>query len=98
MRYLLLVVALIAGCSKTAPEVAKSPEKSLPVFDFQGLHLGDKPPERIKLKGEHREFIEEKYDDSGLFVYYLVQKLRREGLIEVHGKGPTSRWELCKDE
>ena len=32
------------------------------------------------------------------FIANLLQKLRREGLIEVHGKGPTSRWELCKDE
>ena len=32
------------------------------------------------------------------FIANLLQKLRREGLIEVHGKGPTSRWELCKVE
>ena len=32
------------------------------------------------------------------FITNLLQKLRREGLIEVHGKGQASRWELSKDE
>jgi ATP-dependent DNA helicase RecG len=32
------------------------------------------------------------------FITNLLQKLRRDGLIEVHGKGQASRWELSKDE
>lgn len=32
------------------------------------------------------------------FITNLLQKLRRDGLIEVHGKGQSSRWELPKDE
>lgn len=82
MRYLLLVVAFIASCSKAVPEVAKTPEKILPVFDFQGLHLGDPAPERLKsqFKGEHREFVEEKIADTDFFVYYIVIEGRIEGL------------------
>lgn len=32
------------------------------------------------------------------FITNLLQKLRRDGLIEVHGKGQASRWELSNDE
>lgn len=32
------------------------------------------------------------------FITNLLQKLRRDGLIEVHGKGQASRWELSKHE
>jgi ATP-dependent DNA helicase RecG len=32
------------------------------------------------------------------FITNLLQKLRRDGLIEVQGKGQASRWELSKDE
>ena len=31
------------------------------------------------------------------FIANLLQKLRREGRIAVHGKGPSARWELCKN-
>jgi ATP-dependent DNA helicase RecG len=32
------------------------------------------------------------------FITNLLQKLRRDGLVEVHGKGQASRWELSKYE
>ncbi|WP_461506900.1 RNA-binding domain-containing protein [Rhodopirellula baltica] len=32
------------------------------------------------------------------FITNLLQKLRREGEIEVHGKGPAAYWELSKNE
>jgi len=31
------------------------------------------------------------------FIANRLQKLRREGRIAVHGKGPSARWELCKN-
>lgn len=81
MRYLLLVMAFVVGCSKPATEVVKVTEKSLPVFDFQGMHIGDELPERLKsqLKGGDREFLHERIADTKQSVLYTVIDGRIEG-------------------
>lgn len=81
MRYLFLLFVFAFGCSKTAIDGQAQPTKTLAVFDFQGMHIGDLAPDRIKarLEGKHREFIDEKIEGTKSKVYYTVIDGRIEG-------------------